>query len=475
MVPTIFLFAWPLISLIIFAVLDFKRGLVTSTIVGYLFLPPSFSIDLPVLPPYDKRTAIAAALLLAWAVFANKASQVPRLSAATTTNRAFGRLLIFLFLLWVFSPVMVYLTNRQGLSFGPTYLPGLRPWDIISTTWAAAISFVPFFFARKYLVNEEDHRMTLNILVAVGLAYTFLVLFEARMSPQLSIWFYGYFPHDWIQHIRGGAFRPIVFLDHGLVVGLLLLTLVLACISLSRVDTLNTRMVYLLGALWVFLVLLVSRNFGALLLTVLFAPLLLFLTTGMLVRISAVVAVIFLLYPVVRQAELLPVDGFISLIQPIAPERAGSFRVRLENEQDLLARAFEKPLFGWGGFGRSRIFNEWGRDISLVDGLWIAILGTRGWVGYISFFGILTLPVIWLGLKMQRIPPVTAGITIILAANFIDLVPNSAMTPIGLLFVGALAGYVQFVKVAHADPATQTGPPEREGVRYTRFETTNRP
>ena len=40
------------------------------------------------------------------------------------------------------------------------------------------------------------------------------------MSPQLSNMFYGFFPHSWQQHVREGHFRPIVFMQHGLMVSL---------------------------------------------------------------------------------------------------------------------------------------------------------------------------------------------------------------------------------------------------------------
>ena len=60
-------------------------------------------------------------------------------------------------------------------------------------------------------------------------------LFEVRFSPQLNIWIYGFFQHDFQQMIRGGSFRPIVFLPHGLWVALFFLsTLVAAAALLHR-------------------------------------------------------------------------------------------------------------------------------------------------------------------------------------------------------------------------------------------------
>lgn len=42
------------------------------------------------------------------------------------------------------------------------------------------------------------------------------MLYEVRLSPQLHRIFYGYFPHSFAQQVRGGGFRPVVFLQHGL-------------------------------------------------------------------------------------------------------------------------------------------------------------------------------------------------------------------------------------------------------------------
>jgi type IV secretory pathway VirB3-like protein len=40
------------------------------------------------------------------------------------------------------------------------------------------------------------------------------------MSPQLHTWLYGIHQHDWMQALRSGGYRPTVFMQHGLMVGL---------------------------------------------------------------------------------------------------------------------------------------------------------------------------------------------------------------------------------------------------------------
>jgi hypothetical protein len=62
-----------------------------------------------------------------------------------------------------------------------------------------------------------------ELAVAVFLGgpdYMPLCLLEVRLSPQLHTWIFGYHQHSFGQSLRFGGFRPVVFMDHGLMVGL---------------------------------------------------------------------------------------------------------------------------------------------------------------------------------------------------------------------------------------------------------------
>ena len=78
----------------------------------------------------------------------------------------------------------------------------------------------------------------------------------------------------------------------------------------------------------------------------------------------------------------------------ISEERAESLRVRFDNEQQLLERASQRFLFGWGRWGRSRIYDEYGKDISLTDGRWVITLGQFGVLGFLAEFGLLAFTVL---------------------------------------------------------------------------------
>ena len=77
----------------------------------------------------------------------------------------------------------------------------------------------------------------------------------------------------------------------------------------------------------------------------------------------------------------------------------------MRNEDALSERAAEKPWGGWGSWGRNLIFDpETGQDRSIVDGAWILLIGTYGWLGYLAQFGLMTLPVILIALGRRKVP-----------------------------------------------------------------------
>ena len=68
---------------------------------------------------------------------------------------------------------------------------------------------------------------------------------------------------------------------------------------------------------------------------------------------AIVVAVIVMFYPMLRGAGWIPVDTVYNMALSISEERAASLKFRLDNEDALLTHANQKPLAGWGSWGRS--------------------------------------------------------------------------------------------------------------------------
>jgi hypothetical protein len=143
----------------------------------------------------------------------------------------------------------------------------------------------------------------------------------------------------------------------------------------------------------------------------------------------------------------------VSLAEAIDPDRAASFSFRLREEAEILDRAMERPLFGWGGYARARLFDEFGNNTSVTDGYWIIIFGDGGWARYLAVFGLLCGPVIALAMRARRydVAPETAAIALILAANLVDLIPNTGISPITWLLAGALWGRLELGRETERD------------------------
>lgn len=420
---------------------------------GYLLLPGNFKIDLPAMPTFQKNSISSLAALIALATFLSG----PRLQALAPgmvlpgwlpRSRSVRILLVLMFL----GALGTVATNTDSLRYANRMLPALKLYDAASMIGNMLFALLPFLLARKFLAHPDAQRTLLFVLVLAGLLYSLPALYEVRMSPQLSRMIYGYFPHDWIQHIRGGGYRPVVFLNHGLWLAIFLCSAFLGAMSLWRANRGPHRLRWVLATLWLFMTLILSKGLGALGIGILLGGMILFLPIRLQVLGAAIIAGMVLVYPMLRGAGIVPVESVIEFTEGIDAERAGSLAYRVENENILLEKANERPLFGWGGWGRNRVFDQEGNDISTTDGYWVMSIGTGGWIGYIGEFGLLTIPLIFMALrwKTMGLTPATAGIALALTANLIDLIPNATLTPVTWLLAGALAGRLELGRISDA-------------------------
>lgn len=465
MVGNIVLFGWPVVVAILFSKYSRHVALLASLIAGYLLLPEQLYFNLPVLPTLEKHTipALSAFLILLFSGVSPRARVLP----GWVPKLLVPRLLILTLIAGSFLTVM---TNSDVLVFGPLVLAALRPFDGFSTVLSLLVSLLPFFMARKFLAYPEQQRSVLVMLTMAGAGYALLALYEVRMSPQLNNMVYGFFPHSFLQHIRGDGYRPLVFLNHGLWLSIFFAMTVLAALALSRVSV-SQGSKYIALALWLLFTLVMSKSLGALAITLMLAPLILFFGARLQILICAVIAFVVLIYPAVRTSGLLPIDLVLSWAASIDPERAGSLSFRLFNEEILLEKAQQRPVFGWGAFGRNLLYNEAGQDVSVTDGYWIISVGVGGWVRYLSEFGLLCLPAIFAFFKARnsRFGRETSALLLILLANLIDLIPNATITPITWLIAGAVWGRIELGRIDEAEDMSPTLSDTRRTSAYTRF------
>lgn len=473
------LLIWPIVALIIFAQAPLHRAIAWSMLLAYLFLPERFTFDFRGLPPIDKTSVSMIAIMLAIALFAkqNNAQPIePGLVAPPRAgnDRRFGIVLMGLVAVLLVSPVLTIMDNNQLLVFGDRVLQRLTMRDLISATFESLTLLIPYFVARHYFATPASHRLLLSIIVLGGLIYSVLALIEIRMSPQFHNWVYGYHQHSFVQHIRGGVFRPKIFLSHGLSVGFFFFTAAVCAFALFKSPRRQDHMSFLYKGVWLAIILVLSRNLGATGIALLLIPVL-WLRAPLQVKIIKIIALAFLLYPVLRQSGLLPLQQILEAAASVSEDRAGSLLFRFRNEDLLLERALEKPLWGWGGWGRGRIYDEAGRDLSITDGTWIIRLGSAGWLGYISHFGLMVAPLVALkaSRKGQTLPIETAALALVLVGNLIYLIPNSTLGPPTWFMAGALAGFVQFYRGEANVTQDTTKPGSGKKPRYTRFSKAN--
>ncbi|WP_207101604.1 hypothetical protein [Paracoccus shandongensis] len=471
MISMVVVLFWPVVVFWLFASRAPATAVMASILGAYLLLPQNYAIDLPAVPTLNKDSIPGLAAALAAALLVKG----PRLRGMAPDMVLPGlwprsRILRILFIMMLAGAIATVLTNGDVLRYGPQVLPALRPYDAGSFLGGTLFTLLPFLLARKYLAHPDAQRGLLVGLAVAGLAYSLPALYEVRFSPQLSRNIYGYFPHDWVQHVRAGGFRPVVFLSHGLWLAIFFCASFLAALSLWRSASGGPRTRWLLASAWLFLTLVLAKGMGALAIGLLLGGMILLLPVRLQVIGTAVLALVLLIYPMLRGADLVPTETVLAWAERVDPGRAASLRYRLDNEDILLAKANQRPAFGWGGWGRNRVLNEEGRDISVTDGYWVMAIGTRGWIGYLAQFGLLLAPMILMGLRWKTLAltPATAGLAMALTANMIDLIPNATLTPVTWLLAGALAGRLELGRMAETAGGPAPADPHAGRNAYTR-------
>lgn len=430
---------WPVVSVILFRKLPIGRAIIAGLLAGYLILPPPpAGFDFPLLPALTKETIPSlVAFILCLVLYRPGMPILP-------TN-IIARVLAIVF---VVSPLGTVLTNLEPVFFGRIGLPGLRLREAVGMMAGQAILIMPFLMARHFLTKPSDQRDLLWALLIGGLAYAPLMLIEVRLSPQLNIWIYGFFQHNFEQMMRGDGFRPIVFLYHGLWVAFFAMTSVLAALALLRSEKANRRLALMAAAVFLFAVLILCKSMASILYAMAFAPMVLLLGARMQIRLAALLAFVALAYPLAKGADLVPDDRMLAFAERIDAERAYSMRFRFDNEAILLERAEQKPLFGWGIWSRHHILDENSGEIRTVtDGRWVLVIGTLGWIGFLAEFGLLALPMVLMWWRtrggIEAVSPLVGPLILILGINVLDLIPNATITPLTWLIAGAVLGHAE--------------------------------
>lgn len=441
------LYSWPAVVLLLFATMPKRRAVIASFITAWLFLPMA-GFEISGLPDYNKTSATTFGVVIGMLLL--------------DSGRLFGfrpRLVDLPMAIWCLSPFATSLSNGLGYYDGATSVVH----QVI--TWG-----VPYLIGRVYFSDLQGLRELAIGIVIGGLIYVPLCLLEMRIAPQLHYQLYGYNQHSFLQHIRYGGYRPMVFMQHGLMVAMWMTAATLLAFwlwySRSVKSITGVSMAILLPVLAVTTVLCKSAN-ALLLLLVGVAALL--VSSMMRTRLAlAAILVIAPAYAFVRVMDIDVVSPVLSTIASIDAERAQSFGSRLHYEELLLDKAMQRPMLGWGGWGRNRVYGYEGNDLTITDGFWIITLGKYGLIGLSMFMLVLMMPALRLMKNMPprhwatpAIAPLTA-LTFLSAVYLVDNLPNAMFNPIFVLAIGGMTGVaLQRVRLAAAQPARRTESPRR--------------
>ena len=428
------LFGWAPIVLVMFMFLPPRRAVIIAFFSAWLFLPMA-GYRFTLIPDYSKMTATCFGVLLGSIVFDLRRVMSFR-----------PKLWDMPMLLWCFTPVPSSLTNGLGI------YDGLSESLVIVTTWG-----LPYFIGRIYFSDMQSLRTLAIAIVIGGLIYVPLCMWESRLSPQLHRIFYGFHQHMFYQTMRLGGFRPMVFMQHGLMVATWMTTASLVAVWLwasGSVRHIWTIPIAILALLLLFTALL-CRSVGAM--SLLIGGLgALFMVKWLRTPIPVICIIVSVpIYIFLRAPGIWTGDNLVSVAKTFTnPRAAHSLNWRFSNEKIIAARAMQKPIFGWGGWGRSRVKDEWGKPLAYVDGLWIVTFGRNGFAGITTMLGMILAPValfLWRFRTDTWSKPETghvAALIMLLCLYTVDCLPNAMINPIYMLASGGLIGVMTLKEIS---------------------------
>jgi len=443
---TFSLFAWPVFALWLFASRPLNRAIVITILGAYLLLPAGTSYKLaPGIPELDKVAVSSIAALIGCLFIANVRLRIWRQFGIAET----------LYILFVFEPLITASLNGDLIvGGGGRILLPIGWYDGLSTVEGQCLILVPFLIGRSFLRTEADLIETFKIFIVAGLIYTIPALIEMRMSPQFHYWFYGYMPSEFYQEVREGGWRPMVFTGHGLLLSFFFAISASSAAAFWKLRIKATRFGASGVTFYLSTILLLCRSAGSSMYGILLIPLIRFAPIKLQLQVAVVLSGLALMYPLMRSADLVPTQTILEAADTyISADRAGSLNTRFEQEKALLDKASERFWFGWGRYGRNRVYADWGGDISITDGRWIITMGQFGLLGFLAEFGLLGVPVFAAAaalkfVKSKQDGVLLAALALMITVNLIDLLPNSSINSWTWLLAGALLGRSEALREA---------------------------
>jgi hypothetical protein len=435
-IAKVVLLLWLPIALSFFRFYPPRKAILLTLVGGILFLPQRVVFSLPIIPDYTSSTAIVYPVIIGLFIYDTK-----------WLTRLEPWWLDIPVLVLCMTPLFASIRNDLGI------------YDGINTTLFDVWMYgIPYLLGRVYFNNLANIKKLAVAVVQGGLLYVPFCIWEGLMSPQIHKIIYGYYAHTSgiRQSIRAGGYRPMVFMSHGLAVGLWIMGAALIAVWLWQSKAVQyiwgVDMFYIVAIL-VF-TLMWNRSTGAYFLFAYGVLILAFAKwrKSTLPLFLLIIAIIIYLYVAIQgNFDKMPVLNFLSNFASL--DRVRSLEFRLDQETLLIDKAREQFWFGWGAWGRSRVREEnyYGifQDISVTDSLWILAFGSRGVIGIISLafsflIPALSFPYLSHSVKVWFHPQVgsAAVLAILLPLFMLDNIANNFVSPMGWVMTGAVTGLI---------------------------------
>lgn len=438
------LFFWAIFSIFLLHRLPPYKAVIIVLLGAFLLLPVRTYVDPPFLPALGKYSIATLSCLVTF--FFIRKTRIGILQ-----NKGLLKLLVIILLL---SPFFTAMSNTDRVVFGSYNNSGLTMYDGLSLFVDNLLLIFPFFLGRQFIRSFQQQITLFRYIVISAILYSILILIEIRFSPQLHKLFYGYHPHLFAQQMRFDGFRPMVFMGHGLLVSFFVFVALLSGVALFKN---NIRLFFFKPnfiTTYLFAVLIMCKSVASIVYGIVFIVITRVLSTKKQIYIALILSIMAFSYPLLQMQNLFPDQLVLSFAEKVSEDRAQSMLFRFKNEGMLLERADEKLLFGWGGWGRGRIYNQNGDDISTTDGNWIIQYSQKGLVGFIAVFGIILYTVVSAVNAHKKSSndsekSFLAIHALIVSALFVDQLPNSSLNAFYWLMIGALLGRAENILTAN--------------------------
>ncbi len=417
---------FPFLALCLFSLVPASRAVLATYILGVLFLPQSGYV-LGGVPDYDKPAAIGIGALLGAMVFSP--------TALVTVRWRWFDAPMGIFCLW---PMATHLVNGHGFATGMN-------WVVVH----AFLWGIPYLMGRAFFRSNDKLREMAAAIFLGGLLYAPFCWFEIMFSPKLHLKIYGFYQHSFLQHVRYNGFRPMLFMQHGIMVGVWMACTTLVGFWLWRAK-LFTQLFGINGTWWIGLMLVttVYCKVGSGIVSLALGMATFFGCRRGLPSISLLLlAAIPITYIATRGSQIWEGETLATIIESIDRERGGSLAARMRQEGFYVDNAYRSPVFGFGDGDFIPKDAEGKKLVRGNDSFWIITLGMYGFVSLICVFAALTLPAILVAQRAKRVPMLElnaliplAVITVLFA---IDCLANAMINPLYLLCAGAVTSVVQ--------------------------------